>query len=71
MNTEREAWLRAELAREPDFVRRQELLKSLWRLAQHRDAPTDRAEAQTNKAAATSTAARSNRDEQVSPRMAV
>ena len=71
MRTTREAQLQSMLAREPDFLRRQELLKALWRLAQQRDDLADRTATQTTRAAATSTAARSNRDESTSPRMAV
>jgi uncharacterized tellurite resistance protein B-like protein len=71
MKTEREARLRSELAREADFLRRQQLLKALWRLTEG-DGAVDGAEAQTTKAqAASGAAARSNRDEQASPRMAV
>lgn len=70
MSTEREARLQAELAKEADFLRRQELLKTLWRSAQHHDDPADRVEAQTGKAAA-ATGARAKQDEHSSPRVAV
>ncbi len=71
MKTEREARLQSELAGEPDFLRRQELLKTLWHLSQHHDDQTGRAERPSNKSATAAAAARSNRDEPALPRVAV
>ena len=37
MKAEHEAKLQSELAQEPDFVRRQQLLKALWHLSDQQD----------------------------------
>ncbi len=68
MKRAREARLRSELAREPDFLRRQELLKALWHLAEQRDKLAT--EVRTVKAAASPTA-KSSPHKPATPRMAV